>query len=328
MTRLNRIDDLLFPVEEHPVFASIPDPNGERRVAIPDKKAIVNRTTGRVVGVVSRSYRLVSNTQALDWARDCCRHVFPASSEAEWEVKAADGPVTGGHCAIDLKHNSTALDFTLTPAKDRPEAFGPFIRVINSYNALRALSFAIGFHRKVCKNGLILPQTVISFRFTHSRRDIGERIEFNIAHEKLVTLKASLGGYVEALHACNVPADQFGPFVKAVLQITELRPKASLREIEQRQELESHLLELHERYVDELGWNAYAVFNVVTEFATRPIATHWTRRECHSYQRLVGQWTADFYHQAKQPGFTLTGHLKSLANAAPERPVALGQVRE
>jgi hypothetical protein len=94
---------------------------------------------------------------------------------------------------MDLVHNSPALDFDFVPAAERPEAFGPFIRVTNSYNGLRALAFDIGFYRKVCKNGLILPDSIIHFEFNHMWRDIGDRIQFVVSHERLAKLKTSFG---------------------------------------------------------------------------------------------------------------------------------------
>ncbi len=165
MPRLTELKDVLFPVEERPVFVTIGDPPGERWVAAPEKKAIVNRASGRVVGIVSRGYRLVSNQEALDWAFQCCRTVFPETQAGEWQANHIDAPGTGGHCFIDLVHNSTALDFCFVPAEDRPDAFGPFIRVVNSYNGLRALAFDIGFYRKVCRNGMIIPDSIIRFKF-------------------------------------------------------------------------------------------------------------------------------------------------------------------
>ena len=77
MPRLTKLDDVLFPVEEQPVFAVIRTKSGERRLPVPDKKAIVNAKTDRVLGVVSRGYRLVTNRQALGWAYQCCRTLFP-----------------------------------------------------------------------------------------------------------------------------------------------------------------------------------------------------------------------------------------------------------
>jgi hypothetical protein len=159
MPRLTQIDDILFPVEEHPVFVNVPMKSGERQLPVSDKKAIVNTQNYRVLGVVSRGYRLVTNNEALNWARQCCGQVFPETKPDEWEVKSSDAPQSGGHCFMDLEHNSASLEFSLIVAKNSPDAFGPFIRVINSYNGLRALSFDIGYYRKVCTNGLILPES-------------------------------------------------------------------------------------------------------------------------------------------------------------------------
>jgi hypothetical protein len=190
MPRLNNLNDVLFPVEEHPVFVKIKEPFGERQVSVPDKKAIVHGKARRVLSIVSRDYRLVSNREALDWASECCRTVFPETKPGEWQVTATDAPRTGGHCFIDLAHNSTALDFSFVPAKARPDAFGPFIRVTNSYNRMRALAFDVGFYRKVCSNGMILPQSLIQFKFTHIRRDIGETIQWAVDKEKLAAFRA------------------------------------------------------------------------------------------------------------------------------------------
>ena len=75
--RLSQMDDVLFPVEEHPVFVMVRDESGERRLPAPDRKAIVNVASQRVLGIVGRDYRLVTNRQALEWAYECCRSVFP-----------------------------------------------------------------------------------------------------------------------------------------------------------------------------------------------------------------------------------------------------------
>ena len=75
--RLSHLEDVLFPVEEYPVFVVVRDESGERRLPARDKKAIVNIASQRVLGVVSRGYQLVTNQQALEWAYECCQYVFP-----------------------------------------------------------------------------------------------------------------------------------------------------------------------------------------------------------------------------------------------------------
>jgi hypothetical protein len=323
MPRLTQLDDVLFPVEARPVFAGANGDTGGKLLSVPDKKAIVDTQRRRVLGIVSRDYRLVSNREALDWAYQCCRKVFPETKDTEWEVRAADAPGTAGHCFIDLVHNSTALDFSVVPAHGRPEVFGPFIRVTNSYNGLRALAFDIGFLRKVCKNGLILPDTIIRFKFSHMRRDIKETMSFDISHERLAKLKTSFGSYLDALRACPVRSDQFAAFARVVLSIRvpeKLEPKS--RELAEWESLTAHITALCDRYVRDLGENAYAVLNVVTEFASHPPANRYVQRERNSLQRLAGTWLSSFAQRCRQPGFDLTAYLVELA--APKAEASSG----
>lgn len=312
MPRLTQLDDVLFPVEVRPVFAGANGGAG-KLLSVPDKKAIVDIKRHRVLGIVSRDYRLVSNEEALDWACRCCRAVFPETKDTEWEVKEADAPATAGHCFIDLVHNSTALNFDFVPAQARPEVFGPFIRVTNSYNGLRALAFDIGFFRKVCKNGLILPDTIIRFKFTHMRRDI-ETISFDVSHERLAKLKASFGSYLHALRACDVPSDQFVAFARAVLSIRDPKKiEPNSREAADWKSLTTYLTAMCEQYARELGENAYAVLNVVTDFASKPPASRYIQRERHSLQRLAGTWLNSFAQRCRQPAFDLATYLAELA---------------
>lgn len=318
MPRLSKIEDVLFPVEEHGVFVSIPANGGERRVPVPEKKAIVNRSTSRVLGIVSRGYRLVSNHEALDMAHQCCRIVFPETQLGEWEVSAADAPSTGGYCHIDLLHNSAALDFNFVPPDQRPEVFGPFIRVTNSYNGLRALSFDIGFYRKICKNGMIVPDTIIRFKFTHLRRDIGETIQFEIAKEKLATFKATFTESLSGLRTCAVPRSQFDPLIRGVLLLRPPHPlEAESRAADDWNALVGHLSEMSNRYAGELGENAYAVFNAITEFASQPPENRCIHRDRHSLQRLAGSWLTSFNAECRKRDFRLDGYLDQLAKPEP-----------
>ena len=77
MPRLTQLDDVMFPVDEHPVFVSVGENGGERRLPVPEKKALVNREARRVLGIVGRDYRTVRNREALDMAQQCCRAAFP-----------------------------------------------------------------------------------------------------------------------------------------------------------------------------------------------------------------------------------------------------------
>ncbi len=318
MPRLTKLDDVLFPVEEHPVFVSVLANGSERRLPVPDKKAIVNRTNQRVLGIVSRGYRLVSNREALDMAHQCCRTVFPETKPGEWEASATDAPSTAGYCHIDLAHNSAALDFSVVPPAERPDVFGPFIRVTNSYNGLRALAFDIGFYRKICKNGMIIPDTIIRFKFSHLRRDIGETIQFEIAKDKLAKFKTAFTDSLAGLRACAVSRPQFDPLIRGVLSLRPPQPlKPDTREADDWKTLGGHLDEMTDRYAGELGENAYAAFNAITEFASHPPENRCVHRDRHSLQRLAGSWLTSFSTECRKPGFRLDGYLVELAKPKP-----------
>lgn len=313
MPRLTIIEDVLFPVEEHPVFVSVRKESGERRLSVPDKRAIVNTKTNRVLGVVSRGYRLVTNHQALDWAYQCCQTVFPETKPGEWEVKSSDAPGTGGHCFIDIMHNSTALDFKFVAAENRPDVYGPFIRVTNSYNGLRALAFDIGFFRKVCKNGMIIPESIIRFKFTHSQKDIGETISFEVSQERLSKIKTSFNAYFKVLRDCKVDRLEFDPLLCGVLKIRKPKKMKPQSSIANDWEALSHgIAALCNRYAGELGENAYAVFNAMTEFASHPPQNRCVYRERHSFQRLAGDWLSKFSQECRKPDFKMSSYLENL----------------
>ncbi len=304
MRRACNLDELMFPVEEHPVYANVLIGGQRRNLLIRDKKAIVNMRTGTVTGVVGRNYCLVTNRQALDWAYQCCAAAFPNTKVSEWSVSKCDAPANGGHCFIDLAHQSAALDFALVPAKERPEIYGPFIRVTNSYNTMRALSFDIGFHRKVCSNGLILPQSIIHFYFTHNQSSLHSGIDFHISHEQMEQLQSWMTGFMRELMECRLEREKFRPLFCNVLH---LRPSRN-EKVREKQEKDWKVLSceidrLCDQYANELGENVYAVFNAITDFATRPLENACIRRDRHTFQRLAGQWLHHFHSECRLANF-------------------------
>jgi hypothetical protein len=72
--------------------------------------------------------------------------------------------------------------------------------------------------------------------------------------------------------------------------------------------LSAHITELCDRYARELGENAYAVFNAVTEFASHPPSNRHVHRERNSLQRLAGTWLSSFSQQCRQPAFNLAAY--------------------
>jgi hypothetical protein len=98
-------------VDQVPVEAVVASNGSTRRISIPGKKALVNKLTGLVLGVVSRDYRVVTNQEAVNLARDVCEKAFPGLSSVEWEAKRASAPSTLSYAFIDLMHKTHVLNY-------------------------------------------------------------------------------------------------------------------------------------------------------------------------------------------------------------------------
>jgi len=155
-----------------------------------------------------------------------------------------------------------------------------------SAGCLRAVSFAWRKLQRLACAGVrhrVLPQVLQErpdhsgldhpFQVPASASDIGETIQFEVAQERLAKFKASFGDYLNALHTCAISRPQFEPLLFAVLALPQ--PEAiepDSRDARDWGALNKHVSSLCDRYVGELGENAYAAFNAVTNFASHPLA--------------------------------------------------------
>jgi hypothetical protein len=67
--------------------------------------------------------------------------------------------------------------------------------------------------------------------------------------------------------------------------------------------LSSFISELCRHYSRDLGENAYAIFNVITDFASHPPQNR------NSLQKMAGSWLVDFYSRCRDPAFKLSDYL-------------------
>ena len=321
MNRVKDVSDLMFDVRLVPVYAGLGELDSGSLQRVPGKRAVVNCSDGRVLSVVSRDYQLVSNAAALEHALLCCRMVFPELKANEWHVDAAYAPRSCGHCQIDLAHKSKGLSFASVKAGDRPEVFGPYIRVTNSYNRTRALKFDIGFMRKVCSNGLIMEQASVRFSLNHNTRNLRRRIEAELSHSRFQGLAKNFLELMRPLRECHIPRFHFLPITVGTLRIKE--PKTAGRPgYEDWYRLRAEIDSLSDKYAGELDETAYALLNVITDIASRPSEVGLMRRERHSLQRMAGAWLAEFSKECRSSDFDAANYVGKLiaGNATARRP--------
>ena len=326
MERLDHADELLFPVRRVPVYADLRGGSREGLERIQGQRAIVNCATDRVISIVSESYQVVTNREALYYGQLCCRAAFPESGGAEWRVLQAQAPTTMGSCRIDLVHPASALDFVAAGTRGLSETYGPFVRVTNSYNRSRALGFEIGFMRLICSNGMLIPDSSIRFAFNHSTRRISQRVRFEVKKDGFKQLKERFQAFLDPLRKCKVPNELFVPTTLAVLRINKPEPLKH-RQIEPWQRLARHLESISADYSCQLGPTGYALLNVITDVASRPPDSPFVRRAQHSLQRSAGSWLADFSAKCRESDFDFKAYVDRL-KAEPKRASDSRPVRE
>ena len=89
--------------------------------------------------------------------------------------------------------------------------------------------------------------------------------------------------------------------------------------------LNHHLGALCDRYFMELGDNAYAVFNAITDFASHPLDNRCLHRDRHSLQRLAGDWLSKFIQDCRQNTFEILEYLNKLGDTNREKALTLNK---
>lgn len=316
-------NDLLFPVRTVPVFAELRQDDPSSLRPVPGQKAIVDCTNDRVISVVSSEYQLVTNREALDYAHECCKALFPEVPATSWRVRQAHAPKSRGHCHMDVMHASAEFGFEWKVSGQDPEHFAPFVRVTNSYNRTRRLGFNIGFLRMICENGMILPSTSIRFSFNHNTRRIGDRIRFEVSKKPYQSLRNDFLDFLRPLRRCAIGPAYFRPIALLALAVRAPR-KPSDKEKNAWDSFIGKVDSLGRTYAKEVGENAYALLNVVSDIASRPTEAGLLRREQHSLQRAAGAWLPSFSKNCAEESFDPEGYIQELAKAASRPKPAAG----
>ena len=292
---------ILFPVREANVYV-VTDTGRHNR--IPNKKALINNDTHKVLSVVSGSYQVLHNSTALELARKCCIVAFPNTAPANWKVFSVEAPLTRAHCRIDLQHEGKIAGYDWSFGKGEQDEFGPFIRVCNSYNRTCAFSIRFGLIRWACTNGLVDWHSSITIQVAHDVKKMERSIEAKINEAKFRKVVDEFGKLLQPMHEVKIDMQQFLPLILSILHIKKPEEMPKDRESAWYQ-LEEYLKSVASRYVKEVGPNGYALINAISDVATRPPPKigryNFIRRERDGLQRLVGMWLVDFNKLVEHP---------------------------
>lgn len=315
----------LFGIEEAPVMVAVTRNGETKHVRAPHKKALIASDTGNILGIVGDSYRVFTNRQAVELCQKFCRDAFPDTTPSEWLFEIGHGPKTRSWAAMDIRHRSDTMN--LMGIQGGPsDTYTPFARITNSYNGSRALRIDVGFMRHHCENGVIFEQEAATVTAPHTREGL-HAIKIASPFKGMTALCEKFRETLNGVRAVGVTRDEARSLVRLVVGWPQLSENSKPLERADQESLDADLEARLHRYLKELGENAYAAFNAMTDIAARPPVNNRFRRDRPTLERRAGAWLRDFNSLASRPGFTIPGHLKELAGGQAHARLADSRLR-
>jgi hypothetical protein len=222
-------------------------------------------------------------------------------------------PQTKGSCSIDLilpnKYNQLF--------GDEKESWVPFVRISNSYNRTIKLKYEIGFCRWICLNGVIFGQTGISFSITHygqiTHADINRLVQS--AKKQLGSIASLWAAFEKKMKDLkNIPlpiSSALALYCKVFdIKIKE-EDETKIKDVQkERLALRAkQIVNASKEYFKDQGNNAYAMMNVLSDFASFPEWTESKANYVDGYQRRVGKWVDDILAAYQKGNFNLTKYI-------------------
>lgn len=270
-------------------------------------KALIDVEKDRTISIVSDRYQLIPNRDAYYLADRIVRGVFEGKTLDDFICYNINMPSTRASCRIDLilPHNF------YNPFGDQVEDWTPFVRISNSYNGTLCLRYEIGFCRWICKNGVIFDQRGLNISFTHT-----EILRINTYEYLIERAKAEIGEIgdiwnafqrkLKVLKSITLPRSSALPMYCKVFGVKAA--DYSERQKDLYGSRARQIMDASKDYFNEMGNNAYALFNVLTDYASFPAGPN-APGNIHGYQKRIGHWAEEFIFAASKDKFSLANYI-------------------
>lgn len=297
MERNTNLATVMFPVEIRPIgfqteTSESADEDSDQGspsafTAIGKYQAIVRVDTGTVFSVVTSRYELLHNSRALDLGKKAFLLLFPDTAESDFIPFDIRSTKTGSACHVDLIHKSYDTKVW------QQETWLPFLRVSNSYNRSRALTFDFGFVRKLCSNGIIFQKESVRVKFYHTKGELNIDLKQDKQFQRLKELEQEFSSHMKRLHEIELTKE----LIKALsLHLLGLKFDIAAKDLKRRKDEQDRFASVADElevlitaYVAELGTSAYTALNVATDLATHSPAVTGKFATTAGLQDIIGQ---------------------------------------
>jgi hypothetical protein len=304
----HNLQDILFKVKLQDVYSDFRFPATlfPLPIGTPDYRAVVNQSNGQIISIVGKNYQLISNEEAIAMGKQIFTQLYPGVKADELIPYKVVAPNSKASAHIDLIHEK--VNFKVW----EQETWLPFLRTTNSYNRSVALSFEIGFVRKLCSNGVLFNKRSIKLKYLHNK---GNTVDVIHAANQIKTTSNLFTDQCLSLKDYEIPKELMFALVCQILNVNLELPKDNQmkKKINSLQNLIELTKVLSARYTNEVGSNAYAAFNVVTDLISNQ----------DQYKNLTGfyfnvrsfyakptDWMDEFSGKIADNNFGFDGYLK------------------
>ena len=313
------LNGVFFDVERVPLTYETRLPNlfnSRISVEVPNNEALINKRTGQFLSVVSKRYNVITNKDAYDLASKIVGSYFPGATLDKFKTFNVVYPSTMTTCRMDFILPENFYNPFPTDGEDK---WTPFIRISNSFNKTIRLSYEIGFCRWICLNGMIFGGNSIKLKVNHTEGNYYNAIMKQIREQSkkvqdAQTIWESLSRKLVGLRSFDVKEDDVLPLYCKAFDVSFEEERLTEKIKDNWKKRKSYLDNIRKDYFKEMGNNAYAVMNILTDFASHNVLGIYS----DGYQRKVGNWVEDFIGSIKKPGFSLDSYLAGDPRKAAE----------
>ena len=235
-------DSLLFNVSRQPIHL----PNGN---IIEDKVAIMNEATQQSIAVVSPKYKVVTNGEAMGSTLASFKEAQIDCTDAKLSVETA---YNGSRAMV--RFDLPAYSVFTGEANETSLS----LIVMNSYDGSWKYLTKAGGVRLACLNGQVLGKMIGEMSFSHR-----SSLDTDYAAQRITKMVSDFGRSEEwflSMIENKVSNKQIDRAFARFLAITiDDLPKSRVA---------VHLRERFDKYEQEMGKNAYALYNCLTDWIT------------------------------------------------------------
>lgn len=313
------LQDLLFPVEIGDVQVKLPD---NRSINADHFKGIVRTDNDKIFSIVTNNYKLITNLEALNTGIDIFNQLFRGLNANEIRPFHLLYPSTYSYCHIQLIHEK--VNFQVF----EQDTWLPFLQISNSYNRTFALSYELGFVRRLCMNGVIFKKNTVEIKAVHNKSE-NLTWKLNVGIGELKKMEMEFIAYMKNLQRFYISPKHIVPLIckilnfefelgdslqKEIFNINRAKEMQIEKDRAELTELKSVIHRLSETYFNEMGHNAYAAFNIVTDLISNEhkSVSKFNKFALHStsYYYKPTEWLFDFVHKIEKPDFDIQEYLK------------------